>query len=167
MGSSRPGAEIQVAVDGIPKFAGVWTHPLMDIMSVDIAESIEVYKGAQPILFGNMSMGAVNIITKRQKEDGFSTRLMSGAGSYNTFVETLEHGGKIKDLDYYLLQSFKQSSGHREDAGGELQDYFARVGYRLTGAWSIAVTANVTHDFADDPGPVSYTHLTLPTTPYV
>ena len=73
MGSSRPGAEIQMLVDGIPKFAGVWAHPLMDIMNVDIADSIEVYKGAQPILFGNMSMGAVNIITKRQKEDGFST----------------------------------------------------------------------------------------------
>ena len=153
MGSSRPGAEIQMAVDGIPKFAGVWTHPLMDIMSVDIADSIEVYKGAQPILFGNMSMGAVNIITKRQKDDGFSSHLMTGGGSYNTFVETLEHGGKIKDLDYYLLQSFKQSSGHREDAGGELQDYFARIGYSLSNAWSIALTANVTHNFADDPGP--------------
>ncbi|MGD0022392.1 MAG: TonB-dependent receptor plug domain-containing protein [Smithellaceae bacterium] len=154
MGSSRPGAEIQMLVDGIPKFAGVWTHPLMDIMNVDIADSIEVYKGAQPILFGNMSMGAVNIITKRQKDDGFSTNLMAAGGSYNTFVETLEHGGKINDLDYYLVQSFKQSSGHRENADGELQDYFARVGYKLNDLWSIAMTANATHNFADDPGPL-------------
>jgi len=154
MGSSRPGAEIQMLVDGIPKFAGVWTHPLMDIMSVDIADSIEVYKGAQPILFGNMSMGAVNIITKRQKDDGFSTQLMAAGGSYNTFVETLEHGGKINDVDYYLVQSFKQSSGHRENADGELQDYFARVGYKLNDLWSISMTANATHNFADDPGPL-------------
>ena len=154
MGSSRPGAEVQMLVDGIPKFAGVWTHPLMDIMNVDIAESIEVYKGAQPILFGNMSMGAVNIITKRQKNDGFSTNLMVAGGSYNTFVETLEHGGKVNDLDYYLVQSFKQSSGHRENADGELQDYFARVGYKLNGLWSISMTANATHNFADDPGPL-------------
>jgi iron complex outermembrane receptor protein len=154
MGSSRPGAEIQMLVDGIPKFAGVWTHPLMDIMSVDIADSIEVYKGAQPILFGNMSMGAVDIITKRQKDDGFSTQLMAAGGSYNTFVETLEHGGKINDVDYYLVQSFKQSSGHRENADGELQDYFARVGYKLNDLWSISMTANATHNFADDPGPL-------------
>src|SRR4030065_498822 len=73
MGSSRPGAEIQILVDGVPKFAGVWTHPLMDTMSADIAEKIEVYKGAQPILFGNMAFGAVNLITKRQKEEGFAT----------------------------------------------------------------------------------------------
>ncbi len=154
MGSSRPGAEIQMLVDGIPKFAGVWTHPLMDIMNVDIADSVEVYKGAQPILFGNMSMGAVNIITKRQKDDGFSTNLMAAGGSYNTFVETLEHGGKVNDVDYYLVQSFKQSSGHREDADGELQDYFARVGYKLNDLWSIAMMANATHNFADDPGPL-------------
>jgi outer membrane receptor protein involved in Fe transport len=153
MGSSRPGAEIQMLVDGIPKFVGVWTHPLMDIMSVDIAENVEIYKGAQPVLFGNMSMGAVNIITKRQKDEGFFSHLMTAGGSYNTFVETLEHGGKIKDFDYYLVQSFKQSSGHRENAGGELQDYLSRIGYRFTDAWSIAFTANVTHNFADDPGP--------------
>jgi outer membrane cobalamin receptor len=154
MGSSRPGAEIQMLVDGIPKFAGIWTHPLMDIMSVDIAERIEVYKGAQPVLFGNMAMGAINVITKKQKEEGFSTRIQGAIGSYNTFVETFEHGGKIKDLDYYLVQSFKQSGGHRENADGELQDYFARVGYRLTDAWSLALTANATHNFADDPGPI-------------
>lgn len=153
MGSSRPGAEIQMLVDGIPKFAGVWTHPLMDIMSVDIAERIEVYKGAQPVLFGNMAFGAVNLITKRQKEEGFTTGLQTATGSYNTFTETFEHGGKIKDTDYYVVQSFKQSSGHRENAGGELQDYFARIGYQLSNGWSIVLTSNVTHNFADDPGP--------------
>lgn len=154
MGSSRPGAEIQMLVDGIPKFAGVWTHPLMDIMSVDIADKIEVYKGAQPILFGNMSFGAVNLITKRQKEEGFKTGIQTSTGSYNTFMETFEHGGKIKDTDYYVVQSFKQSSGHRENAGGELQDYFGRIGYQLSNNWSITLTANNTHSSADDPGPI-------------
>jgi outer membrane cobalamin receptor len=154
MGSSRPGAEIQMLVDGVPKFAGIWTHPLMDIMSTDIAERIEVYKGAQPVLFGNMALGAVNMITKRQTEEGFATRINLATGSYNTFIETIEHGGKIKDTDYYVIQSFKQSSGHRENAGGELQDYFARVGHQLSDAWTIALTANATHNWADDPGPI-------------
>ena len=155
MGSSRPGAEIQMLVDGIPKFAGVWTHPLMDIMSVDNAERIEVYKGAQPVLFGNMSAGAINILTKSRKEDGFSTRVLAAGGSFNTFIETLEHGGKIKGTDYYLIQSFKQSAGHRESAGGELQNYFARVGHQLSDAWKLALTVNVTNNTADDPGPIN------------
>lgn len=153
MGSSRPGGEIQMLVDGIPKFAGVWSHPLMDLMSTDIVERIEVYKGAQPILFGNMAFGAINLITKRKQEQGFTTGFKNAVGSYNTLVEVAEHGGKIKDTDYYVLQSFKQSSGHREDAGGELQDYFARIGYQLLSNWSMDITVNASHNSADDPGP--------------
>jgi outer membrane cobalamin receptor len=156
MGSSRPGAEIQTLVDGIPKFAGIWTHPLMDIMSVDIAGRIEIYKGAQPVLFGNMTAGAVNIITKMQKEEGFSTQIQLAGGSYCTFIESIEHGGKIKNTDYYLLQSFKQSDGHRENAGGELQDYFVRIGHQVFDSWKISLTANATHNFAEDPGPENH-----------
>jgi len=153
MGSSRPGAEIQMLVDGVPKFAGIWTHPLMDIMSVDIADRIEIYKGAQPVLFGNMTAGAVNMITKTQKEEGFSTEIQVAGGSSHTFLESIEHGGKIKNTDYYLLQSFKQSSGHRDNAGGELQDYFAHIGHQIHNSWEISLTANATHNKADDPGP--------------
>jgi outer membrane cobalamin receptor len=153
MGNSRPGAEIQMLMDGVPRFAGVWSHPLMDMMSADIADSIEIYKGAQPILFGNMAFGAVNLITKRQTLEGFSTGGRAAFGSFNTWNEMLEHGGKTKNFDYYLLQSFKQSSGHREDAGGELQNYFARAAYQPSGNWSLGFTANASHNSAYDPGP--------------
>lgn len=153
MGSSRPGGEIQTAVDGIPKVVGVWTHPLMDIMSIDQAERIEVFKGAQPVLFGNGSYGVVNMISKRQTEEGFTTRIRGAYGSYSTFMESLEHGGKIGKTDYYLLQSFRSSSGHRDFSGGELQDYFARVGRQITGPWYVSLTMNRTNNFAQDPGP--------------
>ena len=153
MGSSRPGAEIQTLVDGIPKFVSVWSHPLMDTMSIDPVERIDVYKGAQPLLFGNSAFGAVNMITKRQREEGFTTRLQGGYGSYNTVVEVLEHGGKIQNTDYYLLQSFRSSSGHRDNAGGQLQEYFGRVGHQLSGNWYVSLTANGTNNYANDPGP--------------
>ncbi len=153
MGSSRPGAEIQTLVDGIPKFVSVWSHPLMDTLSIDPVESIEIYKGAQPLQFGNSAFGAVNMITKRQREEGFSTRLQGGYGSYNTVVEVFEHGGKIQNTDYYLVQSFRSSSGHRDNAGGQLQEYFGRVGHQLTGNWTLSLTANGTDNYANDPGP--------------
>jgi outer membrane receptor protein involved in Fe transport len=153
MGSSRPGAEIQTLVDGIPRFVGVWTHPLMDTMSVDAAERIEVYKGAQPVLFGNMALGAVNVVTKRQQAEGFTTKIQAGAGSYGTYVESLEHGGKIGATDYYLTQSWRRSSGHRDEAGGELQNYFVRLGRQLSNPWYLSTTVNHTDNWADDPGP--------------
>ncbi|MDI6616734.1 MAG: TonB-dependent receptor plug domain-containing protein, partial [Syntrophaceae bacterium] len=152
-GSSRPGAEIQMLVDGIPKFVSVWTHPLMDILSVDMIDSIEIYKGAQPVLYGNMAFGAVDIQTKRMREEGFYTALQSGYGSHNTWAEVIEHGGKVRKFDYYLIQSYRSSDGHRENADGELQNYFGRVGYDVNDNWNLNMTVTHTNNRADDPGP--------------
>ena len=77
MGSERPGAEISMLIDGRPSFVGIWTHPLMDMLSVNNLDHIDIYKGAQPVLFGNMAYGAVNLRTKRMTEEGFITRIRS------------------------------------------------------------------------------------------
>lgn len=152
MGISRPGAEIQIAVDGIPKFVSVWTHPLMDLFSVDNIDKIEVYKGAQPVLFGNMAFAAVDITTKRKLEPGFKTSLEGAYGSFNTWVEVAEHGGKVDKFDYYVIQSFRSSNGHRENADGYLQNYFGRVGYQLSENWNVNGLFISTNNSADDPG---------------
>ena len=152
-GSSRPGSEIQTLIDGIPKFVSVWTHPLMDVLNVDIVETVEVYKGAQPVLFGNMAFGAIDIKTKRMKDTGFSTTFHAGYGSFNTLIGSIEHGGKLDRFDYYLLGGYRSSDGHREDADGELKDLFGRLGYELSNGWDISLTFIQTDNWADDPGP--------------
>jgi outer membrane cobalamin receptor len=152
-GSSRPGSEIQTLVDGIPKFVSVWTHPLMDVLNVDILESVDVYKGAQPVLFGNMAFGAIDIKTKRMKHTGFSTAFHAGYGSFDTLRGSIEHGGKLDRLDYYLLGGYRSSDGHRENADGELKDLFGRLGYEISNEWDISLTFIQTDNWADDPGP--------------
>ncbi|MEW6363484.1 MAG: TonB-dependent receptor plug domain-containing protein [Acidobacteriota bacterium] len=152
-GSSRPGAETQIATDGIARFVSVWTHPLMDVLSIDLADSVEVYKGTQPVLFGNMASAVVNVVPKRMEDEGFSTRLEGALGSYDTRVEVAEHGGKKGPLDYYLVQSYRASEGHRDHASGEVQSYFGRIGYALNGHWEADLTFNRVASWADDPGP--------------
>jgi iron complex outermembrane receptor protein len=152
MGGERPGAEIQTLVDGRPSFVGIWTHPLMDLMSVSNLGHVDVYKGAQPVLFGNSSYGAVNVVTKRMMEEGFTTRIRSAYGSYNTFDEYFEHGGKKGNFDYYLIGDFKKSDGHRENSDGEVQNYFGRMGYRFADAWDASLTMTYTDSYANDPG---------------
>ena len=153
-GSSRPGAEIQTLIDGIPKFVSVWTHPLMDVLNVDIVDTIDIYKGAQPVLFGNMAFGAVDIQTKRMKEMGFFTGIHSSYGSNNTVSSSLENGGKFEKFDYYILGGYRSSDGHRENADGELQDMFGHLGYEFTDEWRFDFTFIRTDNWADDPGPV-------------
>jgi len=152
MGAARPGAEIQLAIDGIANFNSLWTHPLLDMLSVDIAQHIDVYKGAQPVLYGNMAFGVVDMITKRQADPGFTTSLELAGGSYNTFVEVAEHGGKVDDFDYYLVQSYRSSDGNRAHSDGQLQNYFGRIGYALNTNWEAHVVFNRTDNYADDPG---------------
>lgn len=154
MGSARPGAEILTTMDGIPRFVSVWTHPLMDVLSVDVARRVDVYKGAQPVLFGNMAFGVVDITTKRRASEGYETGMQLACGSYNTVVESIEHGGKSGPLDYYVIQSFRSSEGHRDNADGQLQNYLVRVGYDLTENWNLSALYNRTDNTAGDPGSV-------------
>jgi iron complex outermembrane receptor protein len=151
-GSSRPGAEIQTLIDGIPKFVSVWTHPLMDVLNVDIVETLDVYKGAQPVLFGNMAFGAIDIHTKRMRESGFKTIFHMAYGSHNTLTSALENAGKLERFDYYLLGGYRSSDGHRENADGELGDIFGHIGYELSEYLDIDLTFIHTNNWADDPG---------------
>lgn len=152
MGASRPGAEIQMAMDGIPRFVGIWNHPLMDTLSVDNAAQLNVYKGAQPVLFGNMSFGVVDMTTKRRSEPGFGTDVQLAGGSYNTFIETFEHSGKEGSVDYLFSQSFRSSDGHRTHSAGELQNVLARLGVELGDNWYLSLLYNRTDNWAEDPG---------------
>lgn len=152
MGISRPGAEIQILVDGAPKAVGVWTHPLMDVLNVDIMERIEVYKGAQPVLFGHSAFGAISITSKSVKEEAPLTSLELAGGSYRSAIEVLQHGAKKGPIDYYLVQSLRRSNGHREASGGELQNYFGRITYAFPKHWQATLMLNGTNNWADDPG---------------
>lgn len=152
-GSSRPGAEIQTLIDGIPKFVSVWTHPIMDVLNVDIVDTIDIYKGAQPVLYGNMAFGVVDIRSKKMKKEGLNTIIKTSYGSNNTFASSIENGGKFEKFDYYLLGGYRSSDGHRENSDGELQDIFSHFGYEFTKEWKFEFTLIHTDNWADDPGP--------------
>jgi outer membrane cobalamin receptor len=151
LGSSRPGAEIQTLIDGVPVYNSVWNHPLLDLNSVNVAESIEVYKGPQPTNFGN-ALGAVNIVPKRKETEGFKTKVSAGYGSHQTFVESAEHGGKVPMVDYYVGQGYRTSDGHRDNSDGRTADYYGRLNYQPAGHWDLGLFALGTDNYAEDPG---------------
>ncbi len=151
MGSSRPGAEIKTLVDGIPMYMSVWNHPLLDLMSIDSAFSIETYKSPQPHIFGN-AFGAVNIVPKRQNTESFVTRAEGACGSHDTYLSKLEHGGKKNNFDYYLGGGYRSSDGHRENADGELKNLYGRLGYTISNNWNLSYFTLWNDNYADDPG---------------
>ena len=66
LGSSRPGGEVMMEVDGVPNYNAIFNHPLLDLMSIDAAESIEVSRRANPVASGN-SFAGVNMNTPRAR----------------------------------------------------------------------------------------------------
>ncbi|MCE5271915.1 TonB-dependent receptor plug domain-containing protein [bacterium] len=155
MGAGRPGASVEMLVDGVPKFVGLWTHPLMDVLSVDNLESIDVFKSPQPVEMGNMSFGAVNLHSRRMHSDGFRTELNTLYGSHDTYNLVFNHGGKEGRFDYYLGAAAKGTDGHRKQAYGELKNYWGRIGYNISDTWDASLILSHYDNTADDPGVVS------------
>jgi outer membrane cobalamin receptor len=152
MGAGRPGAEISTMVDGVPKFVGVWTHPLLDTLSVDMLERVDVYKGAQPVLFGNMSFAGINLVPRRRTTEGIGGHFSAAYGRFETSLLTADTQGKHGRIDYSLALSQRQSDGHRTDADGRTRAVFGRAGADLGGGWELAGLFDTTSGRADDPG---------------
>ncbi|WP_022663187.1 TonB-dependent receptor [Paucidesulfovibrio longus] len=152
MGSSRPGAEIKTYLDGVPMYMGPWNHPLMDLLPVDAAESVEVIKGPQPQRYGN-NVSAINIVPKRQHADEEdSTTVKMAAGSYGTVSQSVEHGGSMEGFDYYVGEGSIRSDGHRQDSWGSKLGYYANLGFELNPNWDLRVLALGTMNRSADPG---------------
>lgn len=151
-GASRPGQEIGTLIDGIPKFSGIWTHSLIDMLPVDMAGELEIYKSAQPALFGNMSFGVVNIIPKIIKNSGSEGRILTEYGAFNTSILRAEYGAKAGNIDYYILGSHRNSDGHRKNSAGDVDSIYSRFGYDLGGGFNVSLQAHHTSGNVEDPG---------------
>ncbi|MFO7965211.1 MAG: TonB-dependent receptor plug domain-containing protein [Desulfobacterales bacterium] len=151
LGSSRPGAEIKTFIDGVPMYMSVWNHPLLDLLAIDPAAAIDVYKSPQPQHFGN-ALAAINIVPKRRIDRGYRTKIKLAAGSYDTYVTTAETDGRIDRFDYYAGGAYRVSDGHRDHAEGRMQNVFGRFGYRLNDYWDASFFGLYSDNYAEDPG---------------
>lgn len=152
MGSSRPGSEIKTYIDGVPVYMGLWNHPLIDLLPVDPAESVEVVKGPQPNRFGD-TLSAINITPKRMRGDDSETTVELAGGSFATVSQSLEHGGRLDAFDYYLGEGFRSSQGHRTNSDGRQASLFGNLGLKINDIWEARLFALGTDNTADDPGP--------------
>jgi len=158
LGSSRPGGEIKLTVDGVPKYNAVFNHPLLDLMSLDLAASVEVSRRAAPLEVGN-SFASINLVSPRATTTDPSGQLTLTAGSFATRTETFTAGEKFDQVDLYAGQSYRASDGDRPDSGGKLTSQLAHVGWQPTKTWDLTYLVNHTDNRATDPGPLLATAL--------
>ena len=158
LGSSRPGGEIKLTVDGVPKYNAVFNHPLLDLMSLDLAANIEISRRAAPLDTGN-SFASINLVSPRASTTEPSGQLTLAYGSFATKTETFTAGEKVGSIDACVGQSYRASDGDRPDSGGRLTSQLAHVGWQPDKVWDISYLVNHTNNQATDPGPLSATGL--------
>ena len=123
----------------------------MDLMPIDTARSVEVYKSPQPQNFGN-AMAALNMIPKIRVDEGVASKVSVAGGSFGTAVASAESGGRFENFDYYLGGSYRYSDGHRDHAEGETGDIFTRLGYAFNEHWDAYLFGLYSDNSAEDPG---------------
>ena len=110
-------------------------------LSTDNVQSIEILRGPQSTLYGSNSLaGVINVITKKGiGKPSFS--LLSEAGSYKTFKNTLGMNGNVSDFNYSVTlgraesEGFSAASekyGNTEKDGYRKDNISARLGYDFT-----------------------------------
>ena len=151
-----PTTGLLVLIDGHPQYMGLMGHPIADAYQSMLAEKVEVVSGPASILYGSNAMGGViNIVTRKQLEDGIRTNARLMYGSYNTM--SVEAGNTLRKgrLSTLLSLNYDRTDGHREDMGFEQYGGYAKVGYDFTPQWKVFADVNLTHFNASNPGTVS------------
>ncbi|MDZ7315760.1 MAG: TonB-dependent receptor [candidate division KSB1 bacterium] len=148
-----PVTGVLVLRDGRPDIMGMMGHALPDAYSTIGLESIEVIRGPASFLYGTNAMGGViNLVSKRQRQEGFSTGVVVGAGSFASQKYEARHGGKFGGFDYYVTASRQSTDGHRPSSDYRNQGYTAHLGYALSAATKIELNANYSDIYLLDPG---------------
>ncbi len=157
-----PTTGIPVLFNGMDTTMGIMGHPVADVLTMKNVERIEVLLGPQPVLFGSSAMGGViNIVTKKQTQEGFTTDIQGSYGLWNTTEEYLYHTGKLGKLDYSIGYQFQHSDGDWEQSfnGKDFTSEFTQhsgnvhIGFEIAKNWYASIDSFGMKQNIHDPGP--------------
>lgn len=151
-GTARPGSEIKIYTEGVPRESGVWSHPVMDIAPITFADQVRVAKNPQPQHYPG-TFGAVDITLRRRHEPGHEAEGRLVYGRHKTVLGELAAGGKEGLFDYYIGLSSGTSDGARAHNKAELWNLYLRAGWELTPEDTLAYLYQRTDNAVEDPGP--------------
>ncbi|MBD3274065.1 MAG: TonB-dependent receptor [Candidatus Marinimicrobia bacterium] len=150
----EPTTDLLVAQNGKPEIMGLMGHPVPDAYSADFIEQVEVIRGPASVLYGTNAMGGViNMKTKRVTTQGFETRVRAASGNHNLRRLVLQNGGKVGDVDYYLVYGRRATDGHRPHSAFESDAYHAQFGYEPAQNIYLSLKGKSVPFYLEDPGP--------------
>ena len=147
------GNKVLFMIDGQPQWAGIFGHSLADTYVANGVERVEVVKGPSSLLYGSNAMGgSVNIITRRQHEDGVTGRARAMFGSFTTQKFDVSTGFKKGRFSATAAGQVDRSNGYREGSEFWLANEFLQLNYEGSDHWNFGGNADMTQSKANNPG---------------
>ncbi len=147
------GNKVLFMIDGQPQWAGVFGHALPDTYVTNGVERIEVVKGPSSILYGSNAMGgSVNIITKKQRTDGYYGRARAMFGSFSTQKFNLSTGFRKGKFNGTVAGSVDRSNGNRKGSEFWLANELIQFQYTPSAHWETGFTVDMSQTTAHNPG---------------
>ena len=154
--SSSPNTDVLVLIDGHPQYQGIFGHPLSDAYVASDVEKVEIIRGPASILYGSNAMaGVINIITKKQLEDGLKINLGASYGSFNTQKYYGTIGYKQDKLSLFASVNHDQTDGIRPNTDFNINNGYAKVGYEINKHFDLIADFSLAKFTANDNGPVN------------
>ncbi|MDE6452518.1 MAG: TonB-dependent receptor, partial [Odoribacter sp.] len=150
-----PTTGLLVLIDGHPQYMGLFGHPISDAYQSLLAERVEVIRGPASVLYGSNAMGGVvNIVTRKQRQDGVYTNVRTGYGSYNTLETEVNNHIRSGRFTSIVSGSYNRTDGHRANMGFEQYGGYSKLGYAFSSHWNLEGDVGVTHFNASNPGEI-------------
>jgi outer membrane cobalamin receptor len=149
-----PTTGVLMLIDGHPQFMGIMGHPLPDSYVASDAERVEVIRGPASILYGSNAMGGViNIITKKQPNEGLNGNARLSYGSFNTQKYMASAGYRKNGFSTFISGNHDRTDGHREHSDFKIYNGYAKFGYEFNDNLWINTDLSMAVFEAADPGP--------------
>ncbi|MDR2448593.1 MAG: TonB-dependent receptor [Prevotellaceae bacterium] len=155
-----PTGQVLMLIDGQPQFMGIMGHHLPDSYVSSDIDRVEVIRGPASILYGSNAMGGVvNIITRKQRTDGWNANARLMYGSYNTQKYMGNAGVKTGKFDAFVSLNYDHTDGHRDNSDFSITNAYARAGYHFTdhlNLWGdVMIAKNKSHDPGEVDNPIT------------